>query len=215
MAVLSVARGAGKSALSAGLALGALVGVRDPQPRREIVIAARTRDQARIARDFVEAFTRSLPVDLRARMTFRRSPRLEIEFEDGTGSHVLRAIAADAKSALGGSPTFVLMDERGHWPADRADALEDALLSGMGKRGGRAVVFSTCASDDAHPFSRWIDHTPPGTLRPRASPPRRAFRPTTSIRSCSRTPARGTASAPRPTGSRHRRDAPSPRAGTA
>lgn len=165
VAVLSVGRGNGKSALSAGLALGGLVGVWDDQPRREVLIAARTRDQARIAWDFAAGFAASLPDDMRARLTFRRSPRLEIEYiDDAGGSHFLRAIAADGKNVLGSAPTLALMDERGHWPLDKGDDLEGALLSGLGKRGGRALIISTSAADDAHPFSQWLDNPPPGTF---------------------------------------------------
>ena len=51
-AVLSIGRGNAKSALAAGIALGGLVGAWDRQPRREIIVAARTRDQGRIAWDF-------------------------------------------------------------------------------------------------------------------------------------------------------------------
>jgi phage terminase large subunit-like protein len=112
--VLSVGRGAGKSALSAGIALGAVMGVWDRQPRREILIAARTRDQARIAFDFVVGFIRSLPEDEQAAFTIRRSPRLEVEYDGDGGGHFVRAIAADGKTALGTAPTLVLMDERGH-----------------------------------------------------------------------------------------------------
>ena len=56
IAVLSIGRGNAKTALSAGVALGALLGKWDRQPQREILIAARTRDQARIAWDFVSGF---------------------------------------------------------------------------------------------------------------------------------------------------------------
>lgn len=162
VAVLSIGRGNAKTALSAGIALGALLGEWDDQPRREILIAARTRDQARIAWDFVQGFAQSLPDDVQKQLTFRRSPRLEIEFEDATGSHFLRAIAADGKTALGSAPTLVLMDERGHWPLDRGDDLEHALLSGLGKRGGKALIISTSAADDSHPFSVWIDNPQAG-----------------------------------------------------
>src|SRR3546814_11152101 len=51
--VLSVARGGGKSALTAGVALAHLVGEVDPQPARECLIGARTRDQGRIVWDYV------------------------------------------------------------------------------------------------------------------------------------------------------------------
>lgn len=158
IAVLSIGRGNAKTALSAGIALGSLLGEWDDQPRREIVIAARTRDQARIAWEFVAGFARHLPEDVQKRLTFRRSPRLEIEYEDEHGgSHFLRAIAADGRSALGSAPTLVLMDERGHWAADKGNDLEHALLSGLGKRAGKALIISTSAADDSHPFSTWCD----------------------------------------------------------
>lgn len=162
-AILSIGRGNGKSAITAGLALGGLVGVWDRQPRREIIAAARTRDQGRIIWDFVAGFAATLPLELQRRRIYRRAPRLEIEFEGDGGGHVLRVIAADGKSALGGAPTMAILDERGHWALDRGDELEHALLSGLGKRGGRAFLISTSASDDTHPFSRWIDDPAPGS----------------------------------------------------
>jgi len=162
-AVLSIGRGNGKSAITAGLALGGLLGVWDRQPRREIIAAARTRDQGRIIWDFVAGFAASLPAELQRALIYRRAPRLEIEFEGDGGGHVLRVIAADGKSALGGAPTMAILDERGHWALDRGDELEHALLSGLGKRDGRAFLISTSASDDAHPFSRWIDDPLAGT----------------------------------------------------
>jgi phage terminase large subunit-like protein len=165
VAVLSIGRGNAKTALSAGIALGSVMGEWDKQPRREILIAARTRDQARIAFDFVVGFMRSLSEDEQKLFTVRRSPRLEIEYEGDCGGHFIRAIAADGKSALGSAPTLILMDERGHWAADQGDALEHALLSGIGKRGGRALIISTSAADDAHPFSVWLDEDGPGVYR--------------------------------------------------
>lgn len=165
VACLSIGRGGAKTALSAGIALGAAMGKWDPQPRREILIAARTRDQARIAFDFVVGFIQSLPETEQAQFKIRRSPRLEIEYECDGGGHFVRAIAADGKTALGSAPTLVLMDERGHWQADQGDALEHALLSGLGKRAGRALIISTSAPSAAHQFSVWLDEYTPGVYR--------------------------------------------------
>jgi phage terminase large subunit-like protein len=165
VAVLSIGRGNAKTALSAGVALGAVMGEWDRQPKREIIIAARTRDQGRIAFDFAVGFMRGLPETVQAQFTVRRSPRLEIEFDGDGGGHLIRVIAADGKSALGGSPTMVLMDERGHWQADQGNALEAALLTGMGKRHGRALIISTSAADDVHPFSLWLDQEQAGVYR--------------------------------------------------
>ena len=162
VAVLSIGRGNAKTALAAGLALGAVMGKWDDQPKREIIVAARVRDQGRIAFEFVVGFIGSLPVSEQKKFTIRRSPRLEIEYETG---HVIRAIAADGKTALGTSPTLVLMDERGHWQADQGDALEHSLLSGLGKRGGKALIISTSAASDVHPFSVWLDLDQPGVYR--------------------------------------------------
>lgn len=164
--VLSIGRGNGKSALSAGLALGALIGVWDSQPRRDVILAARTRDQAAVAWRFASVFCACLPDEIQRGLVFRKSPRLEIEFggKRSDGPHILRAVAADGKSALGSGPTLCILDERGHWASDKGDALEAALLTGLGKRNGRAIIISTSAADDAHPFSRWIDSPPPGTF---------------------------------------------------
>ncbi len=166
LAALSIGRGNAKTALSAGLALGSLLGrLGDRQPKREIVIGARTRDQGRICWNFAEGFSRTLPLSTRKALTFRRAPRLEIEFEGDGGGHVLRVVPADGKSALGGAPTLAILDERGHWERDKGDALEHAILSGLGKRGGKALIISTSAPDDAHPFSRWLDDEQPGVYR--------------------------------------------------
>jgi len=164
VAVLCVARGAGKSTLSAGLAVGALLGVWDPQPRREIVLAARTRDQARICWDFCSAFARTLPEDIRQRLTFRKAPRLEIEYVDNNGPHLIKALAAEGKNNLGGASNLAILDERGSWNIESGDELENAIITGLGKRNGRAILISTSAQDDAHPFSRWLDAPPVGTF---------------------------------------------------
>jgi phage terminase large subunit-like protein len=162
-AILSIGRGNAKTALSAGIALGGLLGVWDRQPRREVLIAARTRDQGKTAYDFVMGFCEYLPLEIQRRLIFRRAPRLEIEYEGDGGGHILKVIAADGKSALGSAPTLCLMDERGHWEIEKGDALESALISGLGKRGGRALIISTSAADDTHPFSKWIDDCVPGS----------------------------------------------------
>lgn len=156
IAVLSIGRGNAKTALSSGIALGELLGVASQQPRREVIIAARTKEQGRIAWDFIKGYSEYLPDEQKANLKFRQMPRLEIENKDD-GS-IVRVIPADGKSVLGTAPTLVLMDERGHWDRDKGDALEAALLSGLGKRSGRALIISTSAADDSHPFSQWLDN---------------------------------------------------------
>jgi phage terminase large subunit-like protein len=149
------------STLSGGIGLGHLIGEIDPQVKRECLVAARTRDQGRIVYDYVAGLARSLPEDVQKRLTWRKAPRLEIEYEDDTGPHVLRVLPADGRTALGTSPSLCVADERAHW-AERGEDLEQALISGLGKRSGRYIMISTSAPNDAHPFSKWIDEPPAG-----------------------------------------------------
>ena len=162
--VLSIGRGNAKTALSAGLALGELVGALEehPQPKREIIIAARNRDQAKTAFQFLIGYIQGLPEEDQAKFIIRRGSKLEVEFADNGGG-LARVIAADGKSILGGAPTLAIMDERAAWEREKGDSLENAILSGLGKRDGRALIISTSAPDDANTFSRWLDDPPPGT----------------------------------------------------
>jgi phage terminase large subunit-like protein len=168
--VLSIGRGNGKTGLAAGLALGSIMGVWDSQPRREVILAARNRDQASIAFSFMRGFLDGLPDEQREKFKIRRGAKLEIEFEDNGGG-LARCIAADARSILGGAPILAILDERAAWQPDKGDQLESALLSGLGKRGGKALIISTSAPDDANTFSRWLDNPPPGTYVQEHRPP--------------------------------------------
>ena len=159
--ILSIGRGNAKTALSAGLALGHLMGEIAPQPKREIIFAARNRDQAKTAFGFLLGFIEGLPEDEREQFTIRRGSKLEVE-TDANGGGLARVIAADGKSILGGAPTLAILDERAAWEREKGDALENAILSGLGKRDGRALIISTSAPDDANTFSRWMDEPPPG-----------------------------------------------------
>jgi phage terminase large subunit-like protein len=168
--VLSIGRGNAKTATAAGIALGALMGVWDEQPKREIIIAARNRDQARTAFGFVVGFVQGLPEAEQELFTIRRGYKLEVEYS-ANGGGLLRVIPADGKSILGGAPTMAILDERAAWERDKDDALENAILSGLGKRNGRALIISTSAPDDANTFSRWLDDAPPGTYVQEHRPP--------------------------------------------
>ena len=77
--VLSIGRGNAKTGTSAGIGLGALMGVWDPQPKREIIIAARNRDQAQTAFGFVCGFIEGLPEAEQQLFTIRRGLKMEAE----------------------------------------------------------------------------------------------------------------------------------------
>jgi phage terminase large subunit-like protein len=159
-AVLSVGRGQGKSMLTAALALAHLMGVSDPQPRRQVIVAARTKEQARISWEYAAAIVHLMPEAEQALFTFRQAPRLEISYE-GNGGGMIRAVAADAKNLLGLSPTMICEDEAGHWHPEKGMQLHAALETSAGKRQAKMVIISTSASDDSHPFSQILDAPPP------------------------------------------------------
>lgn len=168
--LLSIGRGNAKTALAAGLALGSGMGIWDDQPKREIILAARNRDQARTAFGFVVGFVQGLPEDEQELFTIRHGSRLEVEYT-ANGGGLIRVIPADGKSILGGAPTLAILDERAAWDGPKGDNLENAILSGLGKRGGRALIISTSAPDDANTFSRWMDEPPPGCYVQEHRPP--------------------------------------------
>ncbi|SLN10719.1 Phage Terminase [Pseudooctadecabacter jejudonensis] len=163
MAILTIARGNAKTALAAVIALAHLIGVYDTQPRREVLLAALTRDQAKIAWQFVLGFSESLPDDVQEQLTIRRGSKLEIEFSGHNGG-IVKALAAEGKSNLGSAPTLVVLDEFGFWSETKGRELEQSLLSGLGKRAGRALIISTSAPSDTHPLSQLIDNPPNGTF---------------------------------------------------
>lgn len=170
VACLSIGRGNAKTALSAGISLAALMGVVDKQPKREILFAARNRDQSKLAFTFLVGFVESLPKREREKFTIRRGQRLEVEYS-GNGGGLARCIAADGKSILGGAPVLAVLDERAAWESEKGNSLENSILSGLGKRNGKALIISTSAPDDANTFSRWLDDPPPGTYVQEHRPP--------------------------------------------
>ena len=162
VAALSVGRGNGKTGLAAGLAVTHLVGEWGGQPQREVTIAARTRDQGAVAFGFCRSFIEAMP-ELDGRVTVRKSPLLEIELDADDGPHLLKVVPSTGKAVLGGASTLAILDERAAWMASRGAELEAALLTSLGKRGGRAIIISTSAPDDGNDFSRWLDSPPSGT----------------------------------------------------
>ncbi len=156
IAVFSAGRGSAKTMIGSAIALGTLLGRIDPQPRREIAIAAKVRDQSLICFRYIEGLAASLPVKVRKQLTFVKAPRLEVRYDGDGGGHSIRVLASVAKHALGMSCNLVVEDERGAWD-DKGDQLEAALFGSLGKRNGRALVLSTSAPTDSHSLSRMLD----------------------------------------------------------
>jgi phage terminase large subunit-like protein len=162
IAVLTVARGGGKSTLAGVFVVAEFFhGIRGEQPRREIIIAAAKRDQAEIvwtyAHDLILAYIADWSEEERREVKFRYSPRLEIEWR----GHKIKAIAADGKGALGLSPTLVVADELAAWPERQGAELFNALQTSLLKRNGLMIVISTSAPTDTALLSRLIDEDDP------------------------------------------------------
>lgn len=153
-ALISVARGNGKSGLAAGLALAHLLGP-EAEARAEVICAARTRDQAAVLFREVEAILLQTPA-LAARVNIQRfNKQIEVLHGPGAGGR-FAVIAADARSAHGLAPSLVIIDELAQ---ARDRELHDALMTALGKRAEPlALVISTQAGSDEHIMSEYVDH---------------------------------------------------------
>ena len=171
--VWSIGRGNAKSSTAAALAVTHALGMWGAQPQREIVIAARTREQAATTFDFARSFLESLDPELVnfESMTSRNHPLFALTIQAEDGPHKIKAISADGKSALGGGATLAILDERASWRPGRGDALEAAILTSLGKRDGRMLVVSTSAKNDVNAFSQWCDRPPSGCYVQEHRPP--------------------------------------------
>ena len=85
-AVLSIGRGNAKTALSAGLALGALLGKWDEQPRREIIIAARTAENSSTTTQTASHLRSSSPTSCTRRI------RAILSYQTTTGTSYFRGV---------------------------------------------------------------------------------------------------------------------------
>ncbi len=151
-AVLSVARGNGKTTLAATLALCHLAGP-EAESRGEVYSAANDRFQASRIHSEMAAIIDRVPW-LSKRVTIRRFTK-ELEDIGGTGS-LYAALSADAPTKHGLSPSFVVYDELGQ--AGSRDLLQ-AFQTAMTKRAEPLLmVISTQAARDEAPLSTLIDY---------------------------------------------------------
>lgn len=140
-ALMSVARGNGKTVLVAGLCLAHLVGP-EAESRGECYSAAATKEQASLLFAEIEAWVYAVPW-LAARLnveTFHKRIRDRI-----TGS-VYRALASDGPAAHGLAASFICCDELAQW---KRRELFDVLRTSMGKRQEPLLVAIGTQSPDA------------------------------------------------------------------
>jgi hypothetical protein len=115
--LLGVARGNGKSPLAAGLAIRELVEASD-EP--DVILAAASRDQARVVFEYARGFVESGPL-----ADVLHVGRHEIRNPANGG--VLRTVSADGFVAHGLNPSAVIIDELHAWTTAKQRELFDAL----------------------------------------------------------------------------------------
>ena len=141
-AALSVARGAGKTTLTAGIAHAALAGPL-AQPRAEVLIVASSFAQGGVL------FRHVLSWCDRDRFRIWDSGQVANITDRKTGT-MLRVLGSDPKRMHGAAPALVLADEPAQWPATIADKAVAALRTSMGKIPGSRMIALGTRPDDAH-----------------------------------------------------------------
>ena len=152
LAILSIARKNGKTALAAALLMLHFIG---PESKRnaDMYSAARTRDQAALVFDYARRMIQFSP-ELGSLVNVIRS-RKELQC-DARGT-TYRALSADATGAFGLNPSFILHDELGQVRGQKDD-LYDALETSTGEQEEPlSLVISTQAATDDDLLSTLID----------------------------------------------------------
>lgn len=152
MAILSIARKNGKTAVIAMLLLVHLVG---PEARQntQIVSGARSREQAAQVYNYAAKMVALDPTLSRLIRPIPSSKRLlglplNVEY---------RALAAEGRTAHGLSPVVAILDEVGQVEGPQ-DAFIDAITTAQGAHDNPLLVaISTQAATDADLLSMWID----------------------------------------------------------
>jgi phage terminase large subunit-like protein len=125
-ALLSVARGNGKSVLCAALCLCHLLGP-ESEPRGECYSAAATKEQSALIFREMEAVIMAVPW-MAVRVNVQRFYKA---IEDLPSGSIYRALASDGKAVHGLASSFVIADELAQW---KSRELFDVLRTSLGKR---------------------------------------------------------------------------------
>lgn len=152
LAILSIARKQGKTALIACLVLVHLIG---PEAVRnsQIISGAQSRDQAAIVFDLCCKIIRQneqLSVRIKISPSNRRLYGI-------TTNTMYKAISAEAKTAHGGSPILAILDEVGQVKGPRSLFIEAITTSQGAYKNPLLITISTQAPTDNDLLSTWID----------------------------------------------------------
>jgi phage terminase large subunit-like protein len=150
--ILSMARKQGKTAFAACLLLLHLVG-HEARANSQLFSAAQSRDQAAILFALAAKMVRMSP-DLSQYVVVRDTAKQLACPELGT---LYRALSADASTAYGLSPAFVVHDELGQVRGPRSELYEALETAAGAQENPLSIVISTQAPTDADLLSVLID----------------------------------------------------------
>ena len=149
-AALSIARGAGKTTLMAGIACAFIDGPLR-QPRAEVVAIASSFAQGKLLFDHCRAF---MGDRLQDKKTWRVSDSDQTAFIEHrpTGAK-LRTLGCDPRRAHGLAPSLILADEPAMWESTKSERMISALRTGLGKvPGSRLIAIGTRPEAQTHWF---------------------------------------------------------------
>ena len=150
--ILSMARKQGKTAFAACLLLLHLVGP-EARPNSQLYSAAQSREQAGILFSLAAKMVRLSP-ELSTYVGVRDTAKQLYCAELGT---LFRALSADASTAYGLSPVFIVHDELGQVRGPRSELFEALETATGAQEEPLSVVISTQAPTDADLLSLLID----------------------------------------------------------
>ena len=155
--ILSMARKNAKTALSAFLLLLHLAGP-EARANSQLFSAAQSRDQAAILFNLAAKVVRMSP-ELNAVVTVRDSGKQLYCPDLGT---LYRALSAEASTAYGLSPVFVVHDELGQVRGPRSELYEALETASAAQEAPLSIIISTQAPTDADLLSILIDDAKTG-----------------------------------------------------
>ena len=150
--ILSMARKNAKTALASFLLLLHTCGP-EARPNSQLYSAAQSRDQAAILFALAAKVVRMSP-DLAAVVVIRDTAKQLFCPELGT---LYRALSADASTAYGLSPVFVVHDELGQVKGPRSELYEALETASAAQEQPLSIIISTQAPTDADLLSLLID----------------------------------------------------------
>jgi phage terminase large subunit-like protein len=155
--IISFGRKNAKTTLSAFLLLAHLCGS-EARPNSQLFSAAQSRDQAAVLFALAAKIVRMSP-DLRQAVVIRDTAKQLFCPDLGT---LYRALSAEASTAHGLSPVFVVHDELGQVRGPRSDLYEALETAAGAQEDPLSIVISTQAPDDGDLLSILIDDAKTG-----------------------------------------------------